>query len=84
MNIFRAIAAITINPGAVLLLSPEQASGRVYALDDIGEGLFLVKAPTQFKAGESFGYDGEVNKQIAEVIVEIEVDDEVPGEVDDN
>lgn len=48
----------------ILHLSKTQAAARVHALDDLGEGLYQVSRPIQFKKGEEFGYDGSVNKAL--------------------
>jgi hypothetical protein len=52
----------------ILELTPEQAASRVGSLADLGEGLYSVLEPVQFKRGEEIGYDGDVNKDMAEKI----------------
>jgi|AMWB02.1.fsa_nt_gi ABC-type amino acid transport substrate-binding protein len=71
MNTFCALAVVNIHPGSVLLLSADQAARRVSSLDDLGDGLYLVKAPVQLKAGEVFGYDGDLNKAMAEQMIKV-------------
>ena len=46
----------------VLELTPAQASARITSLDDLGDGLYQIKHPVQFKRGEELGFDGEINK----------------------
>jgi hypothetical protein len=45
-----------------LRLSKAQAQARRYALESLGESLFLIVRPVGFKLGETFGYDGELLK----------------------
>jgi hypothetical protein len=52
----------------ILQLSKEQADARAHALDDLGEGLYQIRRPVQFKCGETFGYDGTVNKALLQLI----------------
>lgn len=54
---------ITIFSG-ILEMDERQASARSYAVTPLGEGLFEVVSPVQFKNGEEFGYDGDVNKSL--------------------
>jgi hypothetical protein len=52
----------------ILQLDPEQAAARAHALDTLGEGLYQVRRPVQFKRGESFGYDGAVGKGMLQAV----------------
>lgn len=52
----------------ILDLTPQQASSRLHCMDDLGEGLYQIKAPVQFKAGEEIGYDGDLSKELAESV----------------
>ncbi len=67
----------------VLSLSPEQVAVRSNALAALGEGLYQVKGPVEFKAGETFGHDQPIPKAIA-LCLEEEGADELPalGEMD--
>jgi len=46
-------------------LSVEQAASRLHNLKDLGEGIFEIINPIEFKHGEKFGYDGDVPKVLA-------------------
>lgn len=70
------VTGVTIHSG-ILLLNDLQATARVNALINLGEGLYEIRGPVQFKCRETFGYDGEVNKALLEKIVEVEV--HLPG-----
>lgn len=63
----------------ILELTPEQAAARSTALDNLGEGLYLITAPVQFKRGETIGYDGEVSKALTEEITPLEVEVDIPA-----
>lgn len=52
---------VTIN-GGILLLTDLQAKARTASLVSLGDGFCEIRQPVQFKCGEVFGYDGEVNK----------------------
>lgn len=58
---------VTIHSG-ILALSADQSRRRRHLLTDLGEGLFEVVQQIQFKQGETFGYDGEVNKALLQKI----------------
>lgn len=59
--------SVTISSG-ILLLSNDQAEARTTHLENLGDGLYQVNQPVQFKRGEIFGYDGDVNKDILQQI----------------
>lgn len=59
-------AVVTVVSGQIKL-SAAQAKTRLSALATVdvkedGAGIYTVLKPIQFKAGETFGYDGEVRK----------------------
>lgn len=54
---------VTLASG-VLQLNKDQAGSREHALRKLGDGLFLIEQPVQFKLGEIFGYDGEAGKAL--------------------
>lgn len=66
-----AVAAITLASGR-LKLSDAQASSRKHSLKAIkaDSGIYEIKFPVQFKAGERFGYDGEIPKSMLDVFVD--------------
>jgi hypothetical protein len=55
---------VQIAPGAVLDLSKEQAEARSLVVSSLGDDLYLVEQAALFKVGESFGYDGPVDKYL--------------------
>lgn len=67
MNIYQVATAITLHTG-ILGLTPAQAASRRAALTDLGEGLYQIQQPVQFKAGEVIAYDGPMTKAMASQI----------------
>lgn len=70
---------VTLHSG-VLQLSAEQASARAYALRSLGDDLYLIEKPVQFKCGEEFGFDGEVTKVMLVDLDPIEGDQQAAAE----
>jgi hypothetical protein len=64
---YKALKNVEIGSG-ILELNKGQAAPRIRArqITDLGEGLYEVTGVVQFKAGEEFGYDGEVGKALSE------------------
>ena len=61
MQTYKAIAAVGINPGAVVKLTDEQATARVHAITAQGKnGTYLVRSRIEFKGGEN-PYEGNKN-----------------------
>ncbi len=60
--------AATFPEGTILFLNEDQFFRRKHAVKLIGKGKYLVSMPVQFKRGEKFGLDGEINKVMAQVI----------------
>lgn len=59
-------AAITLPAGVRLELTKPQALARERVLHRAGKNnVYLTLAPVTFKAGESFGYDGDLPKALA-------------------
>lgn len=67
---FRAIAVVTIGPGAVLGLSVGQAGARQHSLDQVAgrDGWYVTHRHVQFKVGEEFAYEGELPKAMAHAV----------------
>ena len=63
---YRATSAVIFGAGAVLGLSEDQAAARGVALAPLGKGLYSVRHPVQFKAGEELAVDGELPKALAD------------------
>ena len=51
-------------------LSVDQAASRIHNLKSLGDGVFEIVNPIEFKNGEVFGHDGEVPKVMASVVKE--------------
>lgn len=66
MNKVRAIAVVRLGPGTRLALNAEQAGDRKHALRPIAKGIFETTQPVEFKAGESFGIEGDLPKALFE------------------
>lgn len=65
MQRFKTLKTVELHAG-ILELTKEQAAARKHSLQDLGEGLYEITGPVQFKAGEGFGYDGELTKAMAQ------------------
>jgi hypothetical protein len=65
MQCYTVLQPITLYSG-ILDLTSSQAVPRLSSLIPLGEGLYEIAGPVQFKAGEIIGYDGEVNKALIE------------------
>lgn len=70
MQRYLIIAAVASFAAGILELTPVQASARSHALKPLGDSLYEVTAPVQFKNGEVVGYDGEINKSLLQLITE--------------
>lgn len=68
-------ASVTIRSG-VIGLSEAQAKDRAHLLKALGDGLYELLSPTQFKRGEEFGYDGDTNKVLLQHIQETDQESE--------
>ncbi len=55
-------AVLELPAGAVVQLNETQAKPRAHALKALGEGKYEARVPLCFKAGETFGFDGEMPK----------------------
>jgi len=70
-----ALAALTIQAGATLGLTAKQAADRGHALKPLkvegapaGSAAYEVVSPVQFKAGETFYCDADLNKGLASLV----------------
>lgn len=64
MEQYIATRPVTLQFG-VIGLTEQQAMARLHNLDRLDNGKFRIVQPVQFKAGESFEYDGELPKSLA-------------------
>lgn len=67
MKQFKTTAILTLT-GGNLELDADQYRRRRHLVTDNGDGTFAIQKSVQFKAGEEFGYDGEIALNIAEDI----------------
>lgn len=75
MKTFITTTTVRLADG-ILSLSPEQASTRSNALEDLGDGLYRVIGALEFKAGETIGHDQPIPRSIANCLTEV---DETPS-----
>ena len=68
MNRYTTTAVVNLTSGT-LELSKDQARRRIHALEKVSDGKYLIKSLVQFKAGETFGYDGVIPKDAAEGVL---------------
>jgi len=65
---YTTTAVVNLTSGT-LELSNDQARRRMHALEKVSCGKYLIKSLVQFKAGETFGYDGVIPKDAAEGVL---------------
>jgi len=68
MQRYIIIATVAGFASGILELTSGQASARTHALKPLGDSLYEVTAPVQFKNGEVIGYDGEINKSLLQLV----------------
>ena len=74
-ELYRATAPVTLASGIVALL-PRQSAPRAHNLRALpDEGLFEIVRPIEFKAGEEFGYIGQLPRSLP---IEVLGNDEMP------
>ncbi|BEP42259.1 hypothetical protein [Variovorax sp. V15] len=79
MKSYKALAPVALFPGTVVHLTTAQARIRAHALEKQGKGnTFLVTSRIEFKAGESFKVDGDLPKNLAELVEPEEAQTAVP------
>lgn len=64
---YRAEQAVTI-PAGRLRLTPAQALARAHLVREVARGMYELDGPVQFKAGEVFGFEGELPKAMAAAV----------------
>lgn len=72
MKIFKTKAPVSIHSGK-LRLTEKQALARASMVTKERAGLYRVIKPMEFKAGEKFGYDGELPKSLAALVEEVNI-----------
>ena len=78
MRQYLVSAPLSLYAGAVLALSAEQAARRVPALWPLDDGLYEVRQPVQFKAGEVIGFGGDLPKHLASLLEPVAPDVPAP------
>lgn len=69
MKVFKTTGPIGLNAGAMVALTKEQAASREHALlATKTKGVFQVKTRIEFKAGETFGFDGDLPKNVVDQV----------------
>ena len=66
MRYYRASAVILLARDSVVVLDERQAADRAGRIESLGDGRYRLLDALQIKAGEAFGYEGELPKAIAE------------------
>lgn len=68
MKEYKAKAVISLHAGKVAL-TPEQVAPRMHALEEEKKkGVYTIKDTIHFKAGEVFGYDGDIPKVLSDKV----------------
>lgn len=76
MKAITAIDVVRFGAGALLKLKPDQVKTRLHNLKRLEDDVFESTGPVEFKRGESFGYDGPLNRAMEEVM---EIDGKRPA-----
>lgn len=71
MQRYKVLDTISLHTG-ILDLTEAQATPRKDALISLGEGLYEIIKPVEFKAGEIIGYDGDINRDLTEKLLPAE------------
>jgi len=71
MKIYRVDAKSYSFFHGLVQLTEKQAKPRAHQLKPLGEGIFEIVQPIEFKAGEELGFDGEVNARLLQNITPI-------------
>lgn len=73
MTRYKVTARSVVIPSGVIALTAGQAGTRQHNLKPLGSGRFEIQRAVEFKAGEEFGYEGDLPKALADNLEEIEV-----------
>jgi len=79
MNFYRVIGRSAQFFSGTIKLSDRQSIPRAHLLKPVGEGIFEILSPIEFKAGEELSYDGEVNKAMLQNITPVVLKAEGPS-----
>ena len=67
MKTYLSLQPVTIQTGLVQL-SKDQAKGRIHNLKFIESDVYQLINPINFKAGEVFGFDGQIPKSMVNAV----------------
>jgi hypothetical protein len=89
MKKYRAVQMITLAAGSVVEFDARQAADRKGRIEPLGDDRYRLMAILQIKAGERFGFDGDLPKAMAEDVEPagtrdepvIEADSEAAGSI---
>lgn len=70
MKTYTAKSLIALPSGAVVRLSGKQAADRLPRMKKLGGERYELKDSLHFKAGETFGYEGDLPKALANEVEE--------------
>jgi len=65
MRRYRAQQVVTLASGSLVALDDKQAADRKGRIERLAPGRYRLKDALQFKAGEAFGYEGDLPKAVA-------------------
>ena len=68
MKQYRAKEVITLGAGSLVQLTEKQAADRTGRIERAGAGRYRLKHALHFKAGEAFGFEGEIPKALADLV----------------
>lgn len=83
MIIYTTTEPVTLT-GGILELDSDQVRRRVHYLKKLEDGRFEIVNPINFKAGETFGFDGDVPKAIAKVMIDLDKVEVVKAETEES
>ena len=83
MVIYTTTEPVTLT-GGILELDADQARRRTLNLRKLDGGRFEIVKPVNFKAGETFGFDGIVPRAIAKVMIDLDKVEVVKAEAEES
>lgn len=83
MAIYTTTEPVTLT-GGILELDADQVRRRANYLNKLEDGRFEILNPVNFKAGETFGFDGIVPKAIAKSMVDLDKVEVVKAEAEES
>lgn len=74
MKTYTVTGIVAVIAAGTLRLTAQQAGTRSHAIRPLGDDLFEIIAPVQFKQGETFAYDLEIPRSLAQCLEESELE----------